>query len=87
MLSVSEVMHTIYSINNTESITDDRDICQRLTYLPAVPCTPYSMMQDALWRADSHSACQTVTCFLYGTGRFITVLTKPATEHYPEPAE
>jgi len=31
-----------------------------------------------LWhmKADSHSACQTVACFLYGTWRFITVLTK-----------
>jgi len=34
------------------------------------------MVQDILWKADSHSACQTVACFLYGTRRFITVLTK-----------
>jgi hypothetical protein len=33
------------------------------------------MVQDILWKADSHSACQTLT-FLYGTRRFITVLTK-----------
>jgi hypothetical protein len=36
----------------------------------------YSMVQDVLWRADSHSAVQTVACFLYGTQKFITVLTK-----------
>jgi hypothetical protein len=27
-------------------------------------------------KADSHSACQTTACFLYGTRRFITMLTK-----------
>jgi len=26
--------------------------------------------------ADSHSACQTISCFLYGTRRFITVFTR-----------
>jgi len=31
----------------------------------------YPMVQDILWKADSHSACQTTTCFLYGTRRFI----------------
>jgi hypothetical protein len=34
------------------------------------------MVQDILRKADSHSACQTIVCFLYGTRRFITVLTK-----------
>jgi hypothetical protein len=34
------------------------------------------MLQDILWKADSHSACQTTVCFLYGTRRFITVFTK-----------
>jgi hypothetical protein len=36
----------------------------------------HSMVQDILCKADSHSSCQTVACFLYGTLRFITVLTK-----------
>jgi hypothetical protein len=27
-------------------------------------------------KVDSHSACQTTACFLYGTRRFITVVTK-----------
>jgi hypothetical protein len=34
------------------------------------------MVQDILWKADSHSACQTVACFIYGTRMFITVLTE-----------
>jgi hypothetical protein len=34
------------------------------------------MVQDILWKADSHSACQTLACFLYGTWRSITVLPK-----------
>jgi hypothetical protein len=34
------------------------------------------MVQDIFWKADSHSAYQTVACFLYGTRKFITVLTK-----------
>jgi hypothetical protein len=39
--------------------------------------TTYSMMQDILWKADSHSPCQTIASFLYGNWRFITVFTKP----------
>jgi hypothetical protein len=35
----------------------------------------YSMVQDIIWKADSHSACQKIS-FLYGTRRFITVFTK-----------
>jgi hypothetical protein len=42
-----------------------------LTYL-----LTHSMVQDILWKADNHSACQTVVFFLYGTRRFITVSTK-----------
>jgi hypothetical protein len=37
----------------------------------------YSVIQNILCKADSHSACQTIVCFLYGTRMFITVLTKP----------
>jgi hypothetical protein len=33
-------------------------------------------MQDIIWKDDSHSACQKITCFLYRTREFITVLTK-----------
>jgi len=33
------------------------------------------MVQDIIWKTDSHSACQTTACFLYGTQMFITVLT------------
>jgi hypothetical protein len=36
----------------------------------------YYMVRDILWKADSHSACQTVAWFLYGTRRFITVFTE-----------
>jgi hypothetical protein len=35
------------------------------------------MVQDILWKAESHSAFQTIASFLYGTRRFITVLTSP----------
>jgi hypothetical protein len=38
---------------------------------------PHSMVQDILLKADSHSACQKIACFLCGIRRFITVLTKP----------
>jgi len=34
------------------------------------------MVQDILWKADRHTACQTIACFLYGNPRFISVLTK-----------
>jgi hypothetical protein len=35
----------------------------------------YCMVQD-IWKAGSHSACQTVACFLCGIPKLITVLTK-----------
>jgi hypothetical protein len=34
------------------------------------------MVQDIIWKVDCHSACQKITCFLYGTRKFITVFTK-----------
>jgi len=36
----------------------------------------YCMVQDIVWKAYSHSTGQTTACFLYGTRRSITVLTK-----------
>jgi len=47
----------------------------------------YSMVRDILRKADSLSACQTLVCFIYGTRRFITALTKARYWTYPEPAE
>jgi len=34
-------------------------------------------------KADSHSAYQTIVCFLYGTRRFITALTKDRHRNLP----
>jgi hypothetical protein len=34
------------------------------------------MVRDIIWKADCHSACQKISCFLYGTRRFITVFTQ-----------
>jgi hypothetical protein len=36
----------------------------------------HSMVQDIIWKADCHSACQKKSCFLYGTRKFATVFTK-----------
>jgi hypothetical protein len=36
----------------------------------------YSVVQDIILKADCHSVCQKISCFLYGTRRFITVFTK-----------
>jgi hypothetical protein len=36
----------------------------------------YSMVQDIILKADSHSAFQKRACFLYETRRLITVFTK-----------
>jgi hypothetical protein len=36
----------------------------------------HSMVQDIIWKVDCHSACQKISCFHYGTQRFITVFTK-----------
>jgi hypothetical protein len=35
-----------------------------------------SMVQDILSKVHSHSACQRISCFLYGTRRLIAVLKK-----------
>jgi hypothetical protein len=35
-----------------------------------------------LWKADSHSTCQTIACFLYGIRNLITALTKVAIGHH-----
>jgi hypothetical protein len=35
-----------------------------------------SMVQDILWKVDSHSACQRIAAFFYGTLRFITLFTE-----------
>jgi hypothetical protein len=42
-----------------------------LTYL-----LTHCMVQSIIWKTDSHSACQKISCFLYGTWRFITVFIK-----------
>jgi hypothetical protein len=42
-----------------------------LTYL-----LTYSKLQNIIWKTDSHSACESIYCFLYGTRMFITVFTK-----------
>jgi hypothetical protein len=49
-------------------------LIQRSTYLLTYLLT-HSMMQDIIWKADSHLACQK-SCFLYGNWRFINVFTK-----------
>jgi len=36
----------------------------------------HSMVQNIIWKADCHSAYQKISCVLYGTWSFITVLTK-----------
>jgi hypothetical protein len=42
-----------------------------LTYL-----LTYYMVREIIWKVDSYLFCQRVACFLYGTRRFIAVLTK-----------
>jgi hypothetical protein len=36
----------------------------------------HSMAQNIIWKADCHSAYQKISCFLYGTRRFVSVFTK-----------
>jgi hypothetical protein len=42
----------------------------RYTHTPTYP-----MVHDIIWKGDSHSVCQKIPSFLYGTRRFITVFT------------
>jgi hypothetical protein len=46
-----------------------------LTYL-LTHSLSHSMVQDIIWNAACHSTCRKIFCFLYGTRRFITMLTK-----------
>jgi hypothetical protein len=46
-----------------------------LTYLLTYLLT-HSMVQNIIWKVDCHSAHKTISCLLYVTRRFITVLTK-----------
>jgi len=34
------------------------------------------MVEDIIWKVSSYSACQKISCFLYGTQRFITMFTE-----------
>jgi hypothetical protein len=47
---------------------------------------PHSMVQDIIWKADSHSPCQTIACFLYEIEGSLLSSQKSATGHYSEPA-
>jgi hypothetical protein len=47
----------------------------------------YSMVQNILWKADSHSACQTISSFVMKPEGSLPCSQKPATGPYPEPAE
>jgi hypothetical protein len=47
-----------------------------LIFVPITYLLTYSMVQNMLWKSDSHSDCQRIACFLYETRRFITVFTK-----------
>jgi hypothetical protein len=45
------------------------------------------MVQDIIWKADCHSACQTISHFLMEPEGSSSCSQKPATGPYPEPAE
>jgi hypothetical protein len=57
-----------------------------LTYLLTYLLT-HSMVQDIIWKADRHSACQKISCFLMEPEGSSPRSHKPATGPYLEPAE
>jgi hypothetical protein len=62
-----------------KSYLQDEDITYLLTYL--------LMMQDIIWKADCHSACQKISSFLMEPEGSLTCSQKLATGPYPEPAK
>jgi hypothetical protein len=62
-------------MQNTVGWSERGASCYAFTYLLTYLLT-HSMEQYIIFKADGHSACQTIACFLYGTRRFITVFTK-----------
>jgi len=57
-----------------------------LTYLLTYSLT-HCMMQDIIWKADSHSACQNYPAFFMEPEGSLPCSQKPAMGPYPEPAE
>jgi hypothetical protein len=53
-----------------------------LTYL-----LTHSVVQDIIWKADCHSACQNMSCFLMEPEGSLPCSHKPAIGPYHEPAE
>jgi hypothetical protein len=45
------------------------------------------MVQDIILKADCHSACQKISCFLMEQEGSLPYSQTPATGTYPEPAE
>jgi hypothetical protein len=65
----------------TDCVTDNYLIVTKVRATLSISKRTYSllthsMVQDIIWKADCHSAYQKISSFLYGTRRFITVLTK-----------
>jgi hypothetical protein len=56
-------------------------------YAPQKVLLTYSMVQKIIWKADCHSACQKISCFLMESEVSLPCSHKPATEPYPEAAE
>jgi hypothetical protein len=56
------------------------------TYLRTYLLT-YSLVKDIIWKADCHSACQKISCFLMEHEGSLLCSHKPATGPYPESAE
>jgi hypothetical protein len=51
------------------------------------PILTYSMVQDSIWNANCHSACQKISCFLMEPEGSLPSSRKLVTGPYPEPAE
>jgi hypothetical protein len=78
--------HTLIPAVEHPQYLPDSDPCDVFHAPETNSILTYFMVQDIIWKAVHHSACQKMP-LSYGTHRFITVSQKPATGPYPEPDE
>jgi hypothetical protein len=83
-LSPTKSIHARYVDRNLEKHPSSFCVIS-LTYLLTYLIT-HSMVQD-IWKADCHSACQKISCFLMEPEVSLLCSHKPATRPYPEPTE
>jgi hypothetical protein len=79
-MTVSCSLYSFVTKSYKYGIANHGSVCALNVYIALLT---YFMVRDIIWKADSHSACQKIACFLYGSRRFIIVFTKAHHRNLP----